>query len=97
MIKTIKLHVNLNEIFQKKETKQEIFSSTAESVIKIKSCNFSTSSQHIDDTNVGNDNKVSRDEIHFINKNCGRGNCYDEMGNEENQENEEISYVFFFF
>lgn len=92
MIKTIKLHVNKNEIFQKKnteskETKQPIFLNT-ESELKNKNCNFSSiSSQHID----GNYNIVSRDELHYKNKNYGRGNCNDKIGNEENQENVENS------
>lgn len=96
MIKTVKLHANKNEIFQKKNAESK--ETKAASLIKNKNCNFSTNSQHKDDTVVGNENIVSRDdEIHFIKKNCGGGNCYDKIGNEENQENMENSYVFGFF
>lgn len=99
MIKTIKLHLNKNEIFlrkknaESKETKT-IFSNNAASVIKNKNCNFYTSFQHIDiDADdgasvvvVGNDKILSRD-VNFINKNYGcRENFNDKMGNEENEE-----------
>lgn len=101
MIKTIKLNTNKNqnEIFHTKnaESKKAIVANKAASLIKNKNCNFNTSFQHIDDTVVENDDIVSRDEIHSNTNNCCRGNFDDKMGNEENHENVENSYVYLGF